>query len=108
MDEVDAAGAPVLPLQRFSVLRSTGISEVEEARAVVARLLTPFRLTLLSTGSEVSVSLSAADLGPVSLMMIERNNEEVLDVVTGWLDENCRREPATSSPPKPSPPRSCS
>jgi pimeloyl-ACP methyl ester carboxylesterase len=28
------------------------------------------------------------------LMMIERNNEEVLDVVTGWLDENCRREPA--------------
>jgi pimeloyl-ACP methyl ester carboxylesterase len=29
------------------------------------------------------------------LMMIERNNEEVLDIVTTWLDENARREPGT-------------
>jgi hypothetical protein len=66
-----------LPLQRFSMLRSTDAAQVEPTRAVVARLLTPHRLTLRRADTEMSACLSAVDLGPVSLVHMRSGGHEV-------------------------------
>jgi AraC-like DNA-binding protein len=81
---VDDDVAPVLgpagagpPLQRFSMMRASGVTALEQARAVVAQLLTPFRLTLLTTGTQMAATIAAVDLGPVSLVHAYTGGHEV-------------------------------
>jgi AraC-like DNA-binding protein len=76
LDDAVAAPGLVLP-ERFSIFRSTGAGVLEESRAVVARLLTPFRLTLLNMTPDASVSVSAAGLGPISLVHARTSGHEV-------------------------------
>jgi AraC-like DNA-binding protein len=65
------------PLQRFSMARGADAAAWEQAQAVVARLLTPFRVTLLTTGRDASASIAAVDLGPVSLLHAHTVGHEI-------------------------------
>lgn len=79
-DGIAAAAGPAgsgLPLQRFSVVHVAGDTAPDQARDVVAQLLTPFRLTLLTTGTERVATIAAVDLGPVSLVHAYTGGHEV-------------------------------
>jgi pimeloyl-ACP methyl ester carboxylesterase len=91
------SGSPMLlqsePPRRLPHLEDTPIAVVsaENSFANAMDLGTVAFLRQAGCRAVEHVRLGALGVhGNGHLMMIERNNEEVLDVVTGWLDRHCR------------------
>ena len=99
VDVPGKAGAPAARLQtdpprRLPNLADLPIAVVSSEHSFATAMDHGTVAFLRQAGCKLVDHLRLADLGVHGnghLMMIERNNEEVLDIITGWLDEHCPR-----------------